>query len=199
MKKNNDLIRLKVSASCCVASALFLGFSTAATAAQQAPASASDHTFGVQVAAGVAQHKVKKIDLGFVWDPGLNWWYIGGWHFSLIGEAHLGYWHTNEGAFHHNVYEVGVTPMLRFIKDSGWIRPYFEAGAGLRALSHPTITDTYSLSTAFQFTETAGVGAEFGSHQQYAAGVRFQHISNAGIKEPNPGINFTQLYLQYNF
>ena len=40
---------------------------------------------------------------------------------------------------------------------------------------------------------------QFGSHQQYEAGYRFQHISNGGIKEPNPGINFHQLYLQYNF
>jgi lipid A 3-O-deacylase len=45
----------------------------------------------------------------------------------------------------------------------------------------------------------AGVGVQFGSRQQYLAGYRFQHISNGGIKEPNPGINFSQLYLQYNF
>jgi hypothetical protein len=55
------------------------------------------------------------------------------------------------------------------------------------------------LGTAFQFADMAGVGMQFGSHQQYQAGYRFQHISNGGIKEPNPGINFHQLYLQYNF
>jgi lipid A 3-O-deacylase len=45
----------------------------------------------------------------------------------------------------------------------------------------------------------AGVGVRFGSRQQYLAGYRFQHISYGGIKEPNPGINFSQLHLQYNF
>mgnify|MGYP001550240072 CR=1 FL=1 len=199
MKKKNDLIGLKSATLRGIVSALLLGAAAGASAQETVAAASSDHTFGAQIAVGVAQHKVKKVDLGFVWDPGLNFWHIGGWHFSLLGEAHLGYWHTDEGTFHNDVYEVGLTPMVRFIKDSGWIRPYLEAGAGVRVLSHPTITDSYTLSTAFQFSETAGVGAQFGSRQQYAAGVRFQHVSNGGIKEPNPGINFTQLYLQYNF
>jgi hypothetical protein len=54
------------------------------------------------------------------------------------------------------------------------------------------------LFTAFQFANMAGVGVQFGGRQQYQAGYRFQHVSNGGIKEPNPGINFHQLYLQYN-
>ena len=198
MNKNNDWIRLGASARQCLITAMLLCGAAAAHASEAAGPSL-DQRFGVQLAAGVAQHKVKEADVGFVWDPGLNFWEIGGWHFSVTGEAHLSYWHTNEGAFHNDVYALGVQPMLRFIKDSGAIRPYIEAGAGIRALSHPTITDTYTLSTAFQFTEVVGVGAQFGTRQQYQAGCRFQHISNAGIKEPNPGINFTQLYVQYNF
>jgi hypothetical protein len=47
--------------------------------------------------------------------------------------------------------------------------------------------------------DIAGVGVPLGNPQQYLAGCRFQHISNGGIKEPNPSINFSQLYLQYNF
>lgn len=43
------------------------------------------------------------------------------------------------------------------------------------------------------------VGALFGEHQSYQAGLRFQHLSNAGLKHPNPGINFSQVYVQYNF
>ncbi|GAA5241607.1 hypothetical protein BMMON2_44290 [Burkholderia mallei] len=69
----------------------------------------------------------------------------------------------------------------------------------MRFLSHPTISQNYSMSTSFQFADMVGVGAQFGNHQQYQAGFRFQHVSNAGIKDPNPGINFSQLYVQYNF
>ena len=172
-----------------VSAAALLGISGLAAADQ----------FGVQLAAGVANHDLKKFDLGFVWDPNLTWWQIGDWHFSLIGEAHVAWWHTSEGNVHSNIGEIGVTPIIRFIKGSGSIRPYIEVGAGIRLLSSPTISTSLSLGTAFQFADMAGVGVQFGSHQQYQAGYRFQHISNGGIKEPNPGINFSQLYLQYNF
>jgi lipid A 3-O-deacylase len=89
--------------------------------------------------------------------------------------------------------------VIRFIKSSGLARPYIEVDAGIRLLSSTRISSDFSVGTAFQFADMAGVGLQFGSHQQYLAGYRFQHISNGGIKEPNPGINFSQLYLQYNF
>lgn len=47
--------------------------------------------FGVQFADGVVDHDVKKSDLGLVWDPGLSWWRIGGFHFTLVGEVHASY------------------------------------------------------------------------------------------------------------
>lgn len=194
MNKKNRNRRHPFSA----AAASLLSAGAIAAVATAATAAHAD-TFGVQLAGGVAKHHVKKVDLGLVWDPGINWWEVGGWHFSLVGEAHVAYWHTSEGTARNDVYEAGISPMLRFIKSAGAIRPFIEAGAGVRGLSHPTINNGYTLSTAFQFTETVGVGAQFGAHQQYQAGFRFQHVSNAGIKEPNPGINFSQLYLQYNF
>lgn len=155
--------------------------------------------FGVQITGGLGDHHIKKLDLGLVWDPNLTWWQIGDWHFSLIGEAHLAWWHTDEGNVHENIGEIGVTPIIRFIDGAGAIRPYVEAGAGIRLLTSPRISSDLTLATAFQFASMAGVGLQFGNHQQYEAGYRFQHISNGGIKEPNPGINFHQLYLQYNF
>jgi lipid A 3-O-deacylase len=164
-----------------------------------APGWVSADQFGVQLAAGVGDLHVKKIDLGVAWGPNLTWWHIGDWYFSLIGEAHAAWWHTDEGNVHDDIGEIGVTPVIRFIKGSGLIRPYVEIGAGVRLLSSPRISSTFILGTAFQSAELAGVGVQFGGHQQYLAAYRFQHISNGGIKEPNPGINFSQLYLQCNF
>jgi lipid A 3-O-deacylase len=155
--------------------------------------------FGLQISGGTADHHVKKIDVGGVWDPGWEWWHIGGWNFAFVAEGHAAYWHTDEGNRHDNVYEFGATPIIRFIKSSGWIRPFAEAGVGIRLITHPRISDSYTLSSAFQFADMVGVGAQFGDRQQYQAGFRFQHLSNASIKEPNPGINFTQVYIQYNF
>ena len=168
-------------------------------ASSVACADQSGNQFGIQIAGGLADHHVHKLDLGAVWDPGLTWWYIGDWHFTVVAEAHAAWWHTDEGNVHENIGEFGFTPVFRFIKGSGTIRPYFEAGSGIRLLTSPTISRRYNLGSAFQFADMVGVGAQFGNHQQYQAGYRFQHVSNGGIKEPNPGINFSQLYLQYNF
>ncbi|MBN3759207.1 acyloxyacyl hydrolase [Burkholderia sp. Ac-20365] len=161
----------------------------------------ADH-FGVQVAGGIANsHDVheNKVDLAGVWDPKWSWWAIAGWHFTAVFEAHAAYWHSGAADAHNNIFEFGLTPVVRFIKNSGAIRPYVEAGVGVRLLSHPSISSHYTMSSAFQFADMVGVGASFGGRQQYQAGFRFQHLSNASIKEPNPGIDFEQLYVQYNF
>jgi lipid A 3-O-deacylase len=34
---------------------------------------------GIQVAAGVGDHHIKKLDLGLAWDPNWTWWPIGDW------------------------------------------------------------------------------------------------------------------------
>jgi hypothetical protein len=167
-----------------------------------APGVACANQFGVQVAGGIANsHDVheNKLDLGGVWDPQLSWWAFAGWHFTAVLEGHVAYWRSSKVDVHDNVFELGVTPVLRFIKSDGPIHPYVEAGVGVRLLSHPSISSHYTMSSAFQFADMVGVGASFGSRQQYEAGFRFQHLSNASIKEPNPGINFEQLYVQYNF
>lgn len=156
--------------------------------------------WGGQIAGGIADHDMKKADLGVVYDPGGSWWQMGDWHFTFVMEGHASYWHYGRNhAVHANIGEFGVAPVFRFIRRSGAIRPFLEAGVGLRLLTHPTIATSYTMSTAFQFADMVGVGAQFGGHQQYQAGFRFQHESNASIKDPNPGINFSQIYVQYNF
>lgn len=122
---------------------------------------------GVQVAGGIADHDMKKADLGVVWDPGWTWWQVGDWHFTFVMEGHASYWHYGgDHAVNANIGEFGVTPVFRFIKRSGAIRPFIEAGVGLRLLTHPTIATNYTMSTAFQFADMVGVGAQFGGHQQ---------------------------------
>jgi lipid A 3-O-deacylase len=170
------------------------------TALGLASAAANADQFGVQLAGGLADHGVKKTDVGVVWDPNWTWWEIGGFHFTVVGEAHVAYWDIQEsGASHPGIWEVGFTPVFRFIKSAGYIRPFFEAGVGPRLLSHVRETDNRTFSSSFQFADMVGIGAQFGAHQNYQAGFRFQHLSNAGIEHPNPGINFSQIYLQYNF
>jgi lipid A 3-O-deacylase len=156
--------------------------------------------FGVQLAGGVADHDVRKGDVGVVWDPGLSWWQIAGYHFTVVGEGHVAYWDIREsGAAHSGILELGITPVFRFIRSYGWFRPYIEAGVGVRLLSHVRETDDRTFSSSFQFADMVGLGLQFGARQSYQIGFRFQHLSNAGIEHPNPGINFNEIYAQYNF
>lgn len=172
----------------------------AALCAFGAASAHADNTFGVQFGPGVADNDVKKLDLGLVWDPGLQWWHFGGFHFTVVGEAHVAYWKLDDpNAIYANTWEVGVTPVFRIIKDTGWFRPFFEAGVGVRLISHVRQTPFRTMSSSFQFADMVGIGAQFGAHANYQAGLRLQHISNADIKQPDPGLTFTQIYFQYNF
>jgi lipid A 3-O-deacylase len=173
-----------------------------ATAAPPAPRANQAGPWGIQLGVGRSNHggnKTHKGDLGIVWDPGFHFVELGGWHFTLLAEAHLAEWHPTTGTHTNNITEFGAGPVLRFEKESGMVRPFVEWGEGLRVLSHARVSDSYTLSTAFQFADMLGVGLKFGQTGQYQAGFRFQHLSNASIKRPNPGINFEQIYLQYNF
>ena len=53
-------------------------------------------------------------------------------------------------------------------------------------------------STKFQFGDHIGVGARFGAANRHDLGLRLQHVSNGGIKNPNPGINLLLLRYQYS-
>ncbi|HTR08837.1 MAG TPA: acyloxyacyl hydrolase [Paraburkholderia sp.] len=172
----------------------------AALCAFGAASAHAQNTFGIQLGAGVADNDVKKLDLGFVWDPALQWWHFGGFHFTLLGEAHVAYWKLDDpDAIYANTWEFGVTPVFRIIKDTGWFRPFFEAGVGVRLISHVRQTPYRTMSSSFQFADMVGVGAQFGEHGNYQIGFRFQHLSNADIKQPDPGLNFSEIYIQYNF
>ena len=85
-------------------------------------------------------------------------------------------------------YVTGVLPMFRY-NFTRWepLVPFFDAGAGV------TLTDIEGpdLSGIFQFHEQVGVGAHYLFAERTAITVqyRFMHISNAGIRLPNLGVN----------
>ena len=53
--------------------------------------------------------------------------------------------------------------------------------------------------TRFQYGDHIGVGVRYGPRYRYDLGVRLQHLSNGGLADPNPGINFVQVRLAYRF
>ena len=79
--------------------------------------------------------------------------------------------------------DVSITPIWRY----EGTRAYFEGGIGAYVLSKTVNNDTTSLPTSFQFGSHIGTGLAL---KNASVGVAFQHLSNAGIKQPNGGINF---------
>ena len=93
-----------------------------------------------------------------------------------------------------NTWHVGVTPIVRW-----WMTPSnaLEAGIGANLMSSTRIGPK-GLSTAYQFGDLLGIVHRFGG-TPWSVGARFTHYSNADIKRPNPGQNFLQLRVSYDF
>jgi lipid A 3-O-deacylase len=71
-----------------------------------------------------------------------------------------------------------------------------EGGASPTLLSRYRF-DTRNLGGRFQFTDHIGLDWHFTEH--FIAGLRFQHMSNAGIYKHNPGLNLEMLSVAYSF
>lgn len=123
------------------------------------------------------------------------------WSWGYAWETNLSYWYlyrNKEGD--QDLFELGLTPNFRIERNraSHWGRPYMEAGLGVHLLSLARIGER-ELGSHFQFGTHVGFGIHFGNREQWELAWRYQHLSNAGLKEPNPGINFGMVRFGYRW
>lgn len=174
-----------------------LAAAAAATLIAAAPAHADP---AVHVAFGRdTDNGLNKYEVGLNWDSGFAWGNPNGWGAKLQYEVELARWNTRRGTNRQDVTEFGLSPILRIEKrGASWV-PFAELSVGLRLLSSTHTSDEHRYSTAFQFSDMAGIGVAFGPQQRAEVGFRYQHISNASIKRPNPGTDFYTGYVRYRF
>ena len=86
-------------------------------------------------------------------------------------------------------FDLNATPVWR--SETGW--GFVEAGLGAYLLSHTINNATHRLPSSFQFGSHAGVALRLGRGS--SVGIAVQHLSNAGLKQPNGGIDL--ILLQY--
>ena len=171
-----------------------------------------------EVGGGFRRHAVEAgIDIGG--GPGVA--IFGGRHYHdvVLGNLHVGtmltgplakdhFWTGNfellgtlfggEQFNHHAAYVVGIAPLLRynFATGSPFV-PFVDGGAGV------TLTDIRKpdLSTDFEFNVQAGIGVQWFFKPNMAASLqgRWLHLSNAGIDNPNRGVNTTMILLGLNW
>ena len=132
----------------------------------------------------------REVDL---WRIGAQWAAQPRWleqsRWSLYWDLVVGGWHGDAGTVH----DLGLTPVFRYAQAARG--PYLEAATGFHLLSASHITRRLNFSTRFQFGDHVGLGYRF---ETYDLSLRLQHLSNGGIANPNPGINFLVLRVQYH-
>ena len=139
--------------------------------------------------------------VGVQWDWKKKLIEMGNWHLGGYWESSFGYWDNNSFArTHSSIIDFGLTPVLRLQPNNpAGFSPYVELGVGLHVLSHTSVSTQRQFGSSFQFGDHLGAGVRFGGKGQYDIGYRYQHLSNAGIKQPNQGINFHQVRFAYHF
>lgn len=127
-------------------------------------------------------------------------WQLGNaWRLSAYGIGSVANWRAREHTENKELWDFGLAPVLRLEKSGASAVPYLEASLGGHLLSRRRINGNRELSTAFQFGEFVGGGVLFGPRQNLGIGVRLQHVSNGGIKNPNPGLTFASMVARYEF
>ena len=140
----------------------------------------------VAVELGGGTHSVEIWRVGAQWKQQPKW--LGESRWRLLWDLSIGSWNSSTGTVH----DFGLTPEFRHpIALRG---AYFDAGIGFHVLSDSHISRDLGFSTRFQFGDHVGVGYDFGP---FDVAARLQHLSNGGMRNPNPGINFLLLRIRY--
>lgn len=149
---------------------------------------------------GTGDEKTDAYSLGATWD----------WHWArttrfgqMTGytEGTIGRWQTdNVGSTGTRWFtQFGATPVLRLYPaklDGRW---FSEIGIGANYITPVYHAGSKNFSTEFNFGDHIAIGRILDNARLSSIALRFQHFSNGGIDEPNPGENFTQLRYSVRF
>ena len=120
------------------------------------------------------------------------------WFASDVGRL-TGYWDAGytywEGDITASNHSVSLSPVFVYEFAGERFKPYIEAGIGVAAFSSTELEDN-DLATSFQFEDRLGVGVRFAGQE---IGIRALHYSNAGIKQPNQGVENYTLHYRMSF
>lgn len=145
-------------------------------------------------------NKTQMARIGMQWKWKNQWWQSNGTHIGGYWDLTAAQWRgtrfQNNPNNSQNITSIGITPVFRFQNDTqkGF---YAEAGIGAHYLSDLYNNNGRRLSTRFEFGDHLGIGYVFQNNVDL--GLKAQHFSNGGIKEPNNGVNFAVVRLSYPF
>ncbi len=113
-------------------------------------------------------------------------------HLGGYWDAGYSFWDARETASSHSL---SFSPVLVYEFAGDRVRPYLEAGIGIAFFSS-TEMEEHDLGSSFQFEDRLGLGIRFAGQE---IGLRALHYSNAGLKQPNDGVEAYTLHYRMNF
>jgi lipid A 3-O-deacylase len=116
-------------------------------------------------------------------------------------DANLTHWHgsrfNNVVGASQDFVSAGITPVVRWQGANSKTGLYGEAGLGVHWFSSLYNNNGSQLSTHYQFGTLLGTGYRFSN--KFDLGLRIQHFSNGGFKQPNTGVNLAIVRAAYRF
>jgi hypothetical protein len=147
---------------------------------------------GAFIQAGLAEHQSYSVTAGLVWP--WSWRRdFGTSQVSGLTEGFVSHWSGRGADERKSFTQLGLLPLLRLRFDGGRSPWFAEGGIGISIMDRNYRTRTKDFSTTGNFVDVVGVGRSLGADRRRELSLRFSHISNGGIKKPNPGEDFLQL------
>lgn len=167
-------------------------FCWAAVAAISIGQAVSAQAAGVSLDIGQTSESTMTYRLGTQFDFSSSWFQSDVGRLTGYWDAAYTYWEGDESSSNHSL---SITPMFVYEFAGETVKPYVEAGIGAAVFDSTEMEDN-DLSTSFQFEDRLGLGLRFANQE---VGIRAMHYSNAGIKQPNDGIETYNLHYRLSF
>lgn len=169
------------------------GVATLLASALASTHAADWHPDGVALQAGTGRGATMA-GVGVIWD--WNFWRIRPkTELTAHTELMLNGWRADAvGGGSRNYGQVVVLPTLRMRFGQGGSPWFLEVGIGASWLNHKFQTPEKEFSTQWNFYDVLGAGYTFGGKEgKNEINLRWVHVSNGGIRKPNPGQDFGQI------
>ena len=148
----------------------------------------SAHAVDLSAAAGATDDGSMVYRIGAQLPFSSSWMCSDTGHLSGYWDAGYTYWSSGSGSDANG--SLSFAPVFVYEFASQTVRPIIEAGIGVAAFAD-TEVDGNDLGSALQFEDRIGLGLRFSGQE---VGVRAMHYSNAGLKNPNDGVESYSLY-----
>lgn len=165
---------------------------TLAASAALAMGSLSAQAVDFTAAVGQSGDSTMVYRLGAQWDWNTSWWQSSVGRLTGYWDAGYTYWDGDDTSSNHSL---SFAPVFVYEFAGENVQPYIEAGIGVAAFSSTELEDN-DLGSSFQFEDRIGAGLRFSGQE---IGIRAVHYSNAGIKQPNDGVEAYTLHYRTSF